>query len=61
MVKIIMVLFHIYGAQAGALDHLSVEVRQILQQVFPNQVVGIDYRVEWPPKLPDLTPYNFFL
>ena len=52
---------HVWWVQDGAPAHHSVAVRQRLQQLFPNCVVGIGHAVEWPPRSPDLTPCDFFL
>ena len=42
--------------QDGAPAHRSVIVRNRLQELFPNRVVGLGHQLEWPPRSPDLTP-----
>ena len=41
--------------------HRTVIVRRILQQRFQNRIVALNHGIEWPPRLPDLTPCDFFL
>ena len=36
-------------------------VKQYLVMKFRNQIIGFGSFEEWPPRLPDLTPLNFFL
>lgn len=47
----------------GAPPHFSVNVRNYLNQVYPNKWIGRgnDAPVNWPPRSPDLTPCDFFL
>ena len=47
--------------QDGATPHRTVAVRNRLQELFPNRVVGLNHGIEWPPRSPDLTPLDFFL
>ena len=47
--------------QDGATPHRSVQVRNRLQELFPNRVVGMGHAIEWPARSPDLTPLDFFL
>jgi hypothetical protein len=36
-------------------------VRAILKEMFPGRVVSLHEAVPWPPRLPDLSPCDFFL
>lgn len=47
--------------QDGAPAHRSVMVRNRLQELFPNRIIGLGHAVEWPPRSPDLTPLDFWL
>ena len=47
--------------QDGAPAHRIVIVRDRLQELFPNRVVGLGHQLEWPLRSPDLTPLDFFL
>ena len=54
--------------QDGAPPHWAHIVRDYLNETFPNQWIGrgagkSDGKglLEWPPRLPDLTPLDFFL
>ena len=47
--------------QDGAPAHRSIVVRNRLQGLFQNRVVGLGHAQEWPPRSPDLTPPDFFL
>ncbi len=47
--------------QDGAPAHRRVEVRDRLQALFGNRVIGIGHAREWPARSPDLTPLDFFL
>lgn len=47
--------------QDGATPHRTVRVRDRLQTLFPNRVVGLGHGVEWPPRSPDLSPLDFCL
>jgi hypothetical protein len=51
----------VWWIQDGAPAHRAAIVRNRLQQLFPNRVVGLGHGVEWPPRSPDLTPLDFFL
>ena len=48
-------------AQDGAPAHRFHMVRNLLDEMFDNRVIGLGHQVEWPPRSPDLTPCNFFL
>lgn len=45
----------------GAPAHFSAEVREFLNNTFPNRWIGRGGHVAWPPRSPDLTPLDFFL
>jgi hypothetical protein len=47
--------------QDGAPAHFGLQVREYLDQVFPDKWIGRRGPVEWPPRSPDLTPCDFFL
>lgn len=44
----------------GAPPHIAIQVRNRLNQIFPNQWIGRFSRDAWPPRSPDLTPLDFF-
>ena len=48
-------------AQDGAPAHRFHMVRNLLDEMFDNRVIGLGHQVEWPPRSPDLTPCDFFL
>ena len=41
--------------------HFALDVRENLNNVFPNRWIGRDGPVHWPPRSPDLTPMDFFI
>ena len=45
----------------GAPAHFSLDVREYLNNVFPNPWSGRGGPVQWPPRSPDLTPMDFFI
>jgi hypothetical protein len=53
--------------QDGAPPHLCREVRRFLNEQLPEQWIGRSVPntdlppEEWPPRSPDITPYDFFL
>ena len=47
--------------QDGAPAHRRRDVRDRLQELFPNRVVALGHQPEWPARSPDLTPLDFFL
>ena len=50
----------IYFQQDGAPPHYGINVRQYLNEVFPDRWIGRRGHIEWPPRSPDLTPLDFF-
>ena len=51
----------IWFQQDGAPPHYQINVRQYLNQIFPNRWIGRRGSMEWPARSPDLTPLDFFL
>uniref|UniRef100_V5GU21 Transposable element Tc3 transposase n=1 Tax=Anoplophora glabripennis TaxID=217634 RepID=V5GU21_ANOGL len=47
--------------QDGAPPHFRRDVREFLDNTFPNRWIGRNGPVAWPPRSPDLTPCDFFL
>ena len=45
----------------GAPAHFALDVREYLNNVFPNHWIGRGSPVQWPPRSPDLTPMDFFI
>ena len=45
----------------GTPAHFSIAARQVLNDKYPNRFIGRGGPVPWPPRLPDLTPLDFFL
>ncbi|CAF4895909.1 unnamed protein product [Pieris macdunnoughi] len=45
----------------GCPAHWRVTVREHLDNVFPNSWIGRDGPIAWPPRLPDLTPLDFYI
>lgn len=52
---------NLWYQQDGAPPHFSLDVRNYLNQVFPNRWIGRRGPIEWPARSPDLTPLDFFL
>lgn len=51
----------IWMQQDGAPPHYARNVRQYLDDNFPNRWIGRRGAIEWPARSPDLTPLDFFL
>ena len=47
--------------QDGAPAHFSTDVRQYLDNHFPNRWIVRGGPIRWAPRSPDLTPLGFFL
>ena len=45
----------------GAPAHNLLAVRQWLEEFFRNRIITLHHDIEWPPRLPDLTPCDYFL
>ena len=45
----------------GAPAHFALDVREYLNNVFPNRWIGRGGPVQCPPRSPDLTPMDFFI
>ena len=46
--------------QDSAPPHYGVHVRRYLDETFTNRWIDRSGTIEWPPRLPDLTPLDFF-
>ena len=55
--KVLSIIFQ----QDGAPAHFPTDVRQYLDDHFPNRRIGRDGPIRWAPRSPDLTPLDFFL
>ena len=56
---------HLIFQHDGAPPHYALQVRQLLDRVFPNRWMGRDSSVRpppivWPARSPDLTPFDFW-
>lgn len=51
----------IWFQQDGAPPHFAVNVRDYLDQTFPDQWIGRRGSIEWPARSPDLSPLDYFL
>jgi len=40
--------------------HYGVNVRQYLDEIFPDRWIGRRDHIEWPAQSPDLNPLNYF-
>ena len=47
--------------QDGAPCHRRLDIKMFLSETFNNRVISVGHEVEWPPRSPDLTPFDFFL
>ena len=45
----------------GAPAYFALDVREYMNNVFPNRWSGKGGPVQWPPRSPDLTPMDFFI
>ena len=45
----------------GASAHFALDVREYLNNVFPNRWIGRGGPVQWPPRSPDLSPMDLFI
>ena len=45
----------------GTPVHFALDVREYLNNVFPNLCIGRGGPVQWPPRSPDLNPMDFLL
>ena len=41
--------------------HTALDIRDWLNEFFPNHIIALHHNPEWPPRSPDLTPCDFFL
>ena len=51
----------VWFQQDGATSHTSRHSLEILQDMFPIQVISLRGDIGWPPRSPDLNPCDFFL
>ena len=51
----------VWYMQDGAPAHRALPVRNRLQELFGNRVVGMGHQIDWPAKIPDLSPLDFYL
>lgn len=58
---LIEVGFPLYFQQDGAPPHWTTQVRQYLNDIFPERWIGRSGPIAWAPRSPDLTPLDFFL
>jgi hypothetical protein len=47
--------------QDGAPAHTAKTTKELLDQLLPEQWIGLGGPLSWPPRSPDLTPPDFFL
>lgn len=47
--------------QDGCPAHNTLVVREYLQTIFRNRIIGTHGDIQWPPRSPDLSPQDFFL
>lgn len=52
---------NIWFQQDGAPPHYQINVRQYLNQIFPNRWIGRRGSIEWPARSPDLSLLDYFL
>ena len=45
----------------GAPAHYGRDVREYLDECFPNRWIGRGGSIRWPPRSPDLNPMDYFL
>ena len=57
----LMIRSKMYFQHDGALPHYTRNVRDYLNESFPNRWLGRGGPVAWPPRSPDLTPLDFYL
>lgn len=50
----------VWFQQDGAPPHYGRQVRQYLDETFPQKWIGRRGAVEWPPRSPDLSPLDYF-
>lgn len=47
--------------QHSAPPHWALKVHDFLHETFSNRWIGRESPIPWPPRLPDITPLDFFL
>lgn len=51
---------HVWFQQDGAPCHFGLNVRALLNNIFPHKWIGRRGAIEWPPRSPDLAPLDTF-
>ena len=51
----------VWYMQDGAPAHRALPVRNRLQELFGNRVVGMGHEIDWPARSPDLSQMDFYL
>ena len=51
----------VWYLQDGAPAHRALPVRNRLQELFGNRVVGMGHQIDWPARVTDLSPLDFYL
>jgi hypothetical protein len=57
----LMIRSHMYFQHDVAPPHYTRQVREYLNESFPNRFVGRGGPIAWPTMLPDLTPLDYYL
>ena len=52
--------YDVWYQHDGAPPHGTQPVRDLLQHLFGQHVIGNNYPVAWPARSPDLAPLDFF-
>lgn len=50
----------IWFQQDGCPCHNTLQVRDFINNTFPDRVIGLHGNIKWPARSPDLTPLDFF-
>jgi len=58
---LLMVRSQMYFQHDGAPPHYTRHVREYLNESFPNRWLGRGGSFAWAPRLPDLTPLDYYL
>lgn len=57
----LIVRINMWYMQDGAPPHFSLQVRNYLNEVFPNRWIGRGSQFPWPPRSPDFNPMDFYV
>ena len=52
---------HVWFQQDGATAHIANVSMNIIREAFAGCVISRNCDVPWPPRSPDLSPYDFFM